>query len=93
MAEYREIHCPYGDDFEGGDECDRCEKYELCMETPNANVIERIKIDKAIEEMQKEIEENHLNVIEYADGEWIVKDFVYGAIERLRRNLENEGNK
>lgn len=29
----REIKCPYGDDFEGGDECDRCEQYELCMET------------------------------------------------------------
>lgn len=41
MAEYREIHCPYGDDFEGGDECDRCEQYELCMETyPPVNLIE-----------------------------------------------------
>ncbi len=40
MAEYREFHCPYGDDFEGGDECDRCEKYELCTETPSADVIE-----------------------------------------------------
>ncbi len=133
MAEYKVFHCPYGDDFEGGDECDRCEQYELCMETPTADAIERseydkllqenknlkariesqrnnlkmardsydvvkkecdelhFKIDKAIDEMQKEIEENHLNVIEYADGEWIVKDFVYGAIERLRSNLEIEG--
>lgn len=40
MADYREFHCPYGDDFEGGDECDRCEQYELCMETPAADVIE-----------------------------------------------------
>lgn len=41
MAEYREFHCPYGDDFEGGDECDRCEQYELCMETyPPLNLIE-----------------------------------------------------
>ena len=40
MADYREIKCPYGDDFEGGDECDRCEQYELCMETSSANVIE-----------------------------------------------------
>lgn len=41
MAEYREFYCPYGDDFEGGDECDRCEKYELCMETyPPVNLIE-----------------------------------------------------
>ena len=41
MAEYREIKCPYGDDFEGGDECDRCEQYELCMETyPPLNLIE-----------------------------------------------------
>lgn len=47
----------------------------------------REKIDKAIEELQKEIEENHLNVIEYADGEWIVKDFVYGAIERFKRSI------
>lgn len=47
----------------------------------------REKIDKAIEEMQKEIEENHLNVIDYADGEWIVKDFVYGAIERFKKNI------
>ncbi len=45
------------------------------------------KIDKAIEELRKEIEENHLNVIDYADGEWIVKDFVYGAIERIKRNI------
>lgn len=49
--------------------------------------IERSKIDKAIDELRKEIEENHLNVIEYADGEWIVKDFVYGAIERFKRNI------
>lgn len=41
MAEYRELKCPYGDDFEGGDECDRCEQYELCMETyPPVNLIE-----------------------------------------------------
>ena len=37
----RELECPYGDDFEGGDECDRCEQYELCMETyPPVNLIE-----------------------------------------------------
>lgn len=37
----RELRCPYGDDFEGGDECDRCEQYELCMETyPPVNLIE-----------------------------------------------------
>lgn len=37
----REIKCPYGDDFEGGDECDRCEQYELCIETlPPINLIE-----------------------------------------------------
>lgn len=37
----RELKCPYGDDFEGGDECDRCEQYELCMETyPPVNLIE-----------------------------------------------------
>lgn len=54
---------------------------------PTADVIERSKIDNAIEELRKEIEENHLNVIDYADGEWIVKDFVYGAIERFKRNI------
>ena len=47
----------------------------------------RSKIDKALEELRKEIEENHLNVIDYADGEWIVKDFVYGAIDRFKRNI------
>lgn len=37
----REIKCPYGDNFEGGDECDRCEQYELCMESyPPVNLIE-----------------------------------------------------
>jgi hypothetical protein len=37
----RELKCPYGDDFEGGDECDRCEQYELCMESyPPLNLIE-----------------------------------------------------
>jgi hypothetical protein len=41
MAEYRELKCPYGDDFEGGDECDSCVQYELCMETyPPVNLIE-----------------------------------------------------
>jgi len=54
---------------------------------PTADVIERSKIDKAIDELRKEIEENRLNVIDYADGEWIVKDFVYGAIDRLRENI------
>ncbi len=59
----------------------------IVREQPTADVIERSKIDKAIEELRKEIEENHLNVIEYADGEWIVKDFVYGAIDRLREKI------
>lgn len=41
MKMIRELKCPYGDDFEGGDECDRCEQYELCMETyPPVNLIE-----------------------------------------------------
>lgn len=87
MAEYKVFHCPHGDDFEGGDECDRCEQYELCMETPNGDVIERSKIDEAIDELRKQIEENHLNVIEHADTEWITKDFIYGAIERFKRNI------
>jgi len=52
MAEYIEFYCPHGDDFEGGDECDRCEKYEFCMETPAADVIERSKIDKAIDKIK-----------------------------------------
>lgn len=51
------------------------------------DVIERSEIDKAIEELRKEIEENHLNVIEYADGEWIVKEFIYGAIDRLKEKI------
>ena len=46
MAEYIKLKCPYGDDFEGGDECDRCEQYELCMETPDANVVERDEYEK-----------------------------------------------
>ena len=93
------------------EKCDRCEKYELCMETPNVDVVERseydkfekeynhykrlaeqdvklrIKINEAIEELIKEIEENRLNVIDYADGEWIIKDFVYGAIDRLKEKI------
>ena len=52
-----------------------------------ADVVERSKIDKAIEELRKEIEENHLNVIAFANGEWIVKDFVYGAIDRFEKNI------
>lgn len=51
MADYREIHCPYGDDFEGGDECDRCDLYELCLESSPADVVERSKLNKAIEEI------------------------------------------
>lgn len=46
MADYREFKCPYGDDFEGGDECDRCEQYEICMETPAADVVERSEYEK-----------------------------------------------
>lgn len=70
----------------------RNDKQELIPEIgihllPTADVIERSKIDKAIEELRKEIEENHLNVIDYEDGKWIVKDFVYGAIDRLKRNI------
>lgn len=61
--------------------------WDLVNGVPTTDVIERSKIDKAIDELRKEIEENHLNVIEYADGEWIVKDFVYGAIERFKRNI------
>lgn len=62
MADYREFHCPYGDDFEGGDECDRCEQYELCMETPAANVV-------GLDEYEKlKIENNELK-IKYADAE------------------------
>ncbi len=57
MAEYIEFHCPHGDDFEGGDECDRCEKYELCMETPNVDVIERSKIDKVKSDIELMLEQ------------------------------------
>ena len=80
MAEYKEFHCPYGDDFEGGDECDRCEQYELCMETPSIDVVERSKYDnlhnlaKSWLEEKKELEranaelrskiENAINEIE-----------------------------
>ena len=45
------------------------------------------RMNKIDEELRKEIEENHLNVIDYADGEWIVKDFVYGAIDRLKEKI------
>ena len=59
----------------------------LTKYVPSVEAVERSKIDKAIEELEKEIKENHLNVIEYADAEWILKDFVYGAIDRLKRNI------
>lgn len=62
MADYREIKCPYGDDFEGGDECDRCEQYELCIETPAANVVE-------LDEYEKLKIENTELKIKYADAE------------------------
>lgn len=97
MAEYidRNLIEWYGCDYENADcdnrECSGCSfaecSHSQVMQISTANVIERSKIDKAIEELQKEIEENHLNVINYADGEWITKDFIYGAIERLKRNI------
>ena len=59
----------------------------LTKYVPSVEAVERSKIDNAIEELEKEIKENHLNVIEYADAEWILKDFVYGAIDRLKRNI------
>jgi hypothetical protein len=77
MAEYKIFHCPYGDDFGGGDVCDRCEKYELCMETPNADVVERSKIDKAIEEIQSY---KHGNGNMFTCG-------LNKAIEILKRNI------
>ena len=88
MAKYIEFHCPHGDDFEGGDECDRCEKYELCMETPNADVIERSKIDKAIEEIEKtENTQEHT----FYDGDINIKgafnDGIEKALEILKRNM------
>lgn len=97
MAEYidRNLIEWYGCDYENADcenrECSGCSHAECShsqvMQISTTDVIERSKIDKAIDELRKEIEENHLNVIEYADGEWIVKDFVYGAIERFKRNI------
>lgn len=57
MAEYIEFHCPHGDDFEGGDECDRCEKYELCMETPKADVVERSKYESIRKQLLQSIDE------------------------------------
>lgn len=51
MADYVEFHCPQGDNYEGGDACDRCEKYELCMETPAADVVERSEYDKLKKEL------------------------------------------
>jgi hypothetical protein len=45
------------------------------------------EVEKAIEEFKKEIEENRINVIDYADGEWLVKGFIYGAINRLKVKL------
>jgi hypothetical protein len=95
MAEYKVFHCPYGDDFEGGDECDRCEQYELCMETPNGDVIERSKIDKAIEEIEKtENTQEHI----FYDGDICARgafnDGMEKALEILKRNIgedkENE---
>lgn len=59
----------------------------LTKYVPSVEAVERSKIDNAIEELEKEIKENHLNVIEYADAEWILKDFVYGAIDRLKKNI------
>lgn len=59
----------------------------LTKYVPSVEAVERSKIYNAIEELEKEIKENHLNVIEYSDAEWILKDFVYGAIDRLKRNI------
>jgi hypothetical protein len=56
MAEYKEFHCPHGDDFEGGDECDRCEQYELCMETPTADVVERKTYEQMVQMFKQEHE-------------------------------------
>jgi hypothetical protein len=57
MAEYRKIVCPYGDDFEGGDECDRCDQYEMCLETPPADVVDHSKVVIKLKAMRKEIEQ------------------------------------
>ncbi len=69
-------------------EYDKLEKeYNHYKRLAEQDVELRIKIDKAIDELTKEIKENPLNVIDYADGEWIVKDFVYGAIDRFKEKI------
>lgn len=86
------FRCSYvGDCMGNRSDCEECAyrviDYQDFMEIPTADVIEREKIDEAIDELRKEIEENHLNVIEYADGEWIVKEFIYGAIDRFKEKI------
>ena len=64
----------------------------LTKYVPSVEAIERSKIDKAITELEKEIKENHLNEIDHAGGEFILKDFVYGAITRFKNNIGEQNN-
>ena len=59
----------------------------LTKYVPSVDAVERSKIDKAIEGLRKEIEENHLNVVNYENTECISKSFVYGAIDRFKNNV------
>ena len=84
MAEYKIFHCPYGDDFEGGDECDRCEQYELCMETPNGDVIERSVYEKLRSDIDKAIDEIISLRKQYNNDDYY--DCKYEILEILKRN-------
>jgi hypothetical protein len=67
MAEYKKFSCPQGDDFEGGDECDRCDKYEICMETPTADVIERSEFEEMVKSFKAMVEIKNENLIAMRD--------------------------
>lgn len=87
MAEYKVFHCPYGDDFEGGDKCDRCEKYELCMETPNADVVERSEYQK-LKDKNTELEimsDDFLRMNEVLKKE---NSRLYEKIDKVKANIE-----
>lgn len=56
--------------------------------TKNENVEFHSKVNNAIEELRKEIEDNDLNIIKESKIEYINKRFVYGAIDRCIKKIK-----
>jgi hypothetical protein len=85
----RELKCPYGDDFEGGDECDRCEQYELCMESYTPTNLIEIPNDASNYDVLKAVFGN-ISAFRIKDSMEFEKGFELWFSKPYKRGNENE---